>query len=56
MKYKITEEIDLVGRPFYYIMVKGTFCWHIVKEFRDEDVEYARRCAEDVLEILEQEI
>ena len=65
MKYRITEDVcnvedNITGEvskvTYFIIQVKFLFFWINVKEFIDEDTEYSRNCAEDLLDKLVEEI
>lgn len=44
------------GRPAFIVEVRGLLCWHTVKVFDSVDVEYARNCAYELLDMLNEEI
>lgn len=65
MKYRIIEdtcnvEDNITGEVFkvtyFIVQVKFLFFWINVKEFIDEDIEYSKNCAEDLLDKLAEEI
>lgn len=65
MKYRIIEDVcnvedNITGEvsevTYFIVQVKFLFFWINVKEFIDEDIEYSRNCAEDLLEKLVEEI
>ena len=65
MKYRIIEdacnvEDTITGEvskvSYFIVQVKFLFFWINVKEFIDEDTEYSRNCAEDLLDKLVEEI
>lgn len=65
MKYRIIEdtcnvEDTVTGEVFkvtyFIVQVKFLFFWINVKEFIDEDIEYSKNCAEDLLDKLVEEI
>ena len=65
MKYRIIEDVcnvedTITGEvskvTYFIVQVKFLFFWINVKEFIDEDTEYSRNCAEDLLEKLVEEI
>ena len=65
MKYRIIEdtcnvEDNITGEVskvnYFIVQVKFLFFWINVKEFIDEDTEYSRNCAEDLLDKLVEEI
>lgn len=56
MRYKLIKDHDVNLREVYIVKVKGTFKWHTVKTFSDEDEGYALRCAEELLDILKSTI
>ena len=65
MKYRIIEdtcnvEDAVTGEVFkvtyFIVQVKFLFFWINVKEFIDEDIEYSKNCAEDLLDKLIEEI
>lgn len=65
MKYRIIEdtcnvEDTITGEVFkvtyFIVQVKFLFFWINVKKFIDEDTEYSKNCAEDLLDKLVEEI
>ena len=65
MKYRIIEDVCNVENTitgevskitYFIVQVKFLFFWINVKEFIDEDTEYSRNCAEDLLDKLVEEI
>lgn len=65
MKYRIIEDVcnvedNITGEvskvTYFIVQVKFLFFWINVKEFIDEDIEYSRNCAEDLLDKLVEEI
>lgn len=65
MKYRIIEDVcnvedTITGEvskvTYFIVQVKFLFFWINVKEFIDEDTEYSRNCAEDLLDKLVEEI
>lgn len=65
MKYRIIEdtcnvEDTITGEvykvTYFIIQVKFLFFWINVKKFIDEDIEYSKNCAEDLLDKLVEEI
>lgn len=42
--------------PAYIVEVQGLLSWHTVKVFISDDTEYAKNCATELLEMLEEEI
>lgn len=65
MKYRIIEDIcnvedTITGEvskvTYFIVQVKFLLFWINVKEFIDEDTEYSRNCAEDLLDKLVEEI
>ena len=65
MKYRIIEdycnvEDNITGEvskiTYFIVQVKFLFFWINVKKFIDEDTEYSRNCAEDLLDKLVEEI
>ena len=65
MKYRIIEDVcnvedTITGEvskiTYFIVQVKFLFFWINVKEFIDEDIEYSRNCAEDLLDKLVEEI
>lgn len=50
----ITEEVSKV--TYFIVQVKFLFFWINVKKFIDEDTEYSKNCAEDLLDKLVEEI
>lgn len=65
MKYRIIEDTcnveDIITGEvhkvtYFIIQVKFLFFWINIKKFIDEDTEYSRNCAEDLLDKLVEEI
>ena len=65
MKYRIIEDIcnventitgEVSNVTYFIVQVKFLFFWINVKEFIDEDTEYSKNCAEDLLDKLVEEI
>lgn len=65
MKYRIIEDVCNVENTitgevskvtYFIVQVKFLFFWINVKEFIDEDTEYSKNCAEDLLDKLIEEI
>ena len=65
MKYRIIEDVcnvedTLTGEVFkttyFIVQVKFLFFWINVKKFIDEDTEYSKNCAEDLLDKLVEDI
>lgn len=65
MKYRIIEDVcnventitgEVSNITYFIVQVKFLFFWINVKEFIDEDNEYSRNCAEDLLDKLVEEI
>ena len=65
MKYRIIEdtcdvEDTVTGEVFkvtyFIVQVKFLFFWINVKKFIDEDTEYSKNCAEDLLDKLVEDI
>ena len=65
MKYRIIEDVcnvedTITGEvskvTYFIVQIKFIFFWINVKEFIDEDTEYSRNCAEDLLDKLVEEI
>lgn len=65
MKYRIIEdtcnvEDNITGEvsevTYFIVQVKFLFFWINVKKFIDEDTEYSRNCAEDLLDKLVEDI
>lgn len=65
MKYRIIENVCNIVDPvtgeaykfsYFSVQRKFLFFWINIKEFVDEDIEYAKNCAEDLLDKLEEEI
>lgn len=54
VKDTITGEVHKV--TYFIIQVKFLFFWINIKKFIDEDTEYSRNCAEDLLDKLVEEI
>lgn len=65
MKYRIIEDVcnvedTITGEvskvTYFIVQVKFLFFWINVKKFIDEDTEYSKNCAEDLLDKLVEEI
>ena len=65
MKYRIIEDTcnventvtgEVYKSTYFIVQVKFLFFWINVKEFIDEDTEYSKNCAEDLLDKLVEEI
>ena len=65
MKYRIIEDVcnvedNITGEvskvTYFIVQVKFLFFWINVKKFIDEDTEYSKNCAEDLLDKLIEEI
>ena len=65
MKYRIIEDVcnvedNITGEvskiTYFIVQVKFLFFWINIKEFIDEDTEYSRNCAEDLLDKLVEKI
>lgn len=65
MKYRIIEDTcnvedtttgEVYKTTYFIIQVKFLFFWIDVKKFIDEDIEYSKNCAEDILDKLVEEI
>lgn len=65
MKYRIIEDTcnikdaitgEVYKVTYFIIQVKFLFFWINVKKFIDEDIEYSKNCAEDLLDKLVEEI
>lgn len=65
MKYRIIEDTcnvedtitgEVYKTTYFIIQVKFLFFWINVKKFIDEDTEYSKNCAEDLLDKLVEEI
>ena len=65
MKYRIIEDVcnvedNITGEvskvTYFIVQVKFLFFWINIKEFIDEDIEYSRNCAEDLLDKLVEDI
>lgn len=65
MKYRIIEdtcniEDNITGEvsevTYFIVQVKFLFFWINIKKFIDEDTEYSKNCAEDILDKLVEEI
>lgn len=65
MKYRIIEDVcnvedNITGEvsevTYFIVQVKFLFFWINVKKFIDEDTEYSKNCAEDLLDKLVEEI
>ena len=65
MKYRIIEdtcnvEDNITGEvsnvTYFIVQVKFLFFWINVKKFIDEDTEYSKNCAEDLLDKLVEDI
>lgn len=42
--------------PIFVVEVRGLLFWHVVKSFESDDAVYARNCAEELLDTLNEEI
>ena len=65
MKYRIIEDTcnventvtgEVYKSTYFIVQVKFLFFWINVKKFIDEDTEYSKNCAEDLLDKLVEEI
>ena len=65
MKYRIIEDVcnvedNITGEvsevTYFIVQVKFLFFWINVKKFIDEDTEYSKNCAEDLLDKLVEDI
>ena len=65
MKYRIIEDFcnventitgEISKITYFIVQVKFLFFWINVKKFIDEDTEYSKNCAEDLLDKLVEEI
>lgn len=65
MKYRIIEDTcniedtitsEIYKVTYFIVQVKFLFFWINVKKFIDEDIEYSKNCAEDLLDKLVEEI
>lgn len=65
MKYRIIEDVCNVENTitgevykvnYFIVQVKFLFFWINVKKFIDEDTEYSKNCAEDLLDKLVEDI
>ena len=65
MKYRIIEDTcnventvtgEVYKSTYFIVQVKFLFFWTNVKKFIDEDTEYSKNCAEDLLDKLVEDI
>lgn len=54
--YRMTTDKTSYKYPAYIVEVQGLLSWHTVKVFISDDTEYAKNCATELLEMLEEEI
>lgn len=54
--YRITSDLVSCNQPMFIIEVRGLFQWHTVKVFTSNDIDYARNCAYELLDKLEEKI
>lgn len=54
--YRMTTDTSTYQHPAFIVEVQGLFSWHIVKTFISDDAVYAKNCAMELLEMLEDEI
>lgn len=54
--YRMTTDKSTYSHPAFIVEVQGLFSWHTVKTFVSDDAVYARNCATELLELLEEEI
>lgn len=54
--YRMTTDKTSYKYPAYIVEVQGLLSWHTVKVFVSDDTEYAKNCATELLEMLEEEI
>ena len=56
-KYRIKEKETYDDVWYFVVQVRRCFCWVNIKKFQDQnDESYALRCAEELLEKLNEEI
>lgn len=54
--YRMTTDTSTYKYPAYIVEVQGLLSWHTVKTFISDDDVYAKNCATELLEMLEEEI
>lgn len=54
--YRVVTDPYSYHHPAFIVQVRGLFWWHNVKILISDDMEYAKICAYELLEILEDNI
>lgn len=54
--YRMITDTTTYQYPAFIVEVQGIISWHIVKTFVSDDTVYAKNCAVELLEMLEDEI
>lgn len=54
--YRIINDCVTYDKTAFIVQVNGLMGWHNVKTFVSDDVHYARLCAEELLDMLNEEI
>lgn len=54
--YRIISDYISYEYPAFIVEVRGLLKWHTVKVCVSDDVDYARNCAHELLDMLEEEI
>jgi len=54
--YRMIVDTMSYQHTAFIVEVRGLLKWHVVKIFISDDAEYARNCAQELLEMLEEEI
>lgn len=55
-KYRMITLRTINDEPIFVVEVRGLLFWHVVKSFESDDAVYARNCAEELLDTLNEEI
>lgn len=55
-KYRMITLHTINNEPIFVVEVRGLLFWHVVKSFESDDAVYARNCAEELLDTLNEEI
>lgn len=54
--YRVVTDSHSYKYPAFIVQVRGVLWWHNVKTFISDDTEYAKICAYELLEVLEDNI
>lgn len=54
--FRMTTDVSTYKYPAYIVEVQGLLSWYTVKTFISDDSVYAKNCATELLELLEEEI